>query len=512
MLDDVFWPGLLSITIMYLAVFFVGVWASRGAPEPSGEGDDALVELLLAGRTLPAWVGLLTMTATWVGGGYINGTAEQTFTSGVLWGGQAGLGYALSLVVGGLFYAARMRRMGYTTLIDPLEQRFGRGMAFALTIPAVLAEVLWSAAILVALGSTFGTIIGLDLKLSIVVSAAVAIAYTVFGGLRAVAWTDVFQLFLIVAGLGLAAPYVVGAVGGWGTITGAVSLSVSSPREAWSWSDYTVLLVLGGIPWNVYFQRVLSSPTPEAARRTSLLAGMLCAAMAVPPMVLGLAATQLTGADLGPGGDATLAAMTEQPALVLPYVLRYAVPQWVGVLGLGAVAAAVMSSVDSSMLSAASLLSWNGYRRLLNPSASAAQVARLVRWLIVVLGLFATVVALTYSSVSALWYLCGDLVYCILFPQLTAALFDPKANRSGAIAGLSVSVLLRLAGGDSTLGLPNLLYPDPVDGIEWPFRTVAMLGGVATLRIVSRLTGGFDPPKPAPLSGREARAEGALPT
>ncbi len=505
MLDDVFWPGLVSITVMYLAVFFVGVWASRGAPEPSGDGDDALEELLLAGRALPAWVGLLTMTATWVGGGYINGTAEQTFTSGVLWGGQAGLGYALSLVVGGLFYAARMRRMGYTTLVDPLEQRFGRGVAFALTVPAVLAEVLWSAAILVALGSTFGTIIGLDLQLSIVISAAVAIGYTVFGGLRAVAWTDVIQLFLIVAGLGLAVPYVISAAGGTGAVWhAATQTSMSSPQEVWSWSDFTILLVLGGIPWNVYFQRVLSSPTPEAARRTSLLAGLLCAGMAVPPMALGLSAALLPPEALGAGGEATLAAMQDQPALVLPYVLRYAVPQWVGVLGLGAVAAAVMSSVDSSMLSAASLLSWNGYRRLINPQASAEQVARLVRWLIVVLGILATVVALAYSSVSALWYLCGDLVYCILFPQLTAALFDPKANRTGAIAGLSVSILLRLGGGEATLGLPNLLYPDPVDGIEWPFRTVAMLGGLLTLLVVSRLTAAMDPAKPPPRSGRDA--------
>jgi high affinity choline transporter 7 len=223
-------------------------------------------------------------------------------------------------------------------------------------------------------------------------------------------------------------------------------------------------------------------------------------------MALGLAATQLTGADLGPDGEATLAAMTDQPALVLPYLLRYAVPQWVGVLGLGAVAAAVMSSVDSSMLSAASLLSWNGYRRLLNPAATAEQVARLVRWLIVILGVLATVVALTYSSVSALWYLCGDLVYCILFPQLTAALFDARANRTGAIAGLAVSIALRLAGGEGTLGLPNLLYPAPVDGIEWPFRTVAMLGGLVTLLVVSRLSGSFDPPKPALVSGRDAAA------
>ncbi|MBW2257148.1 MAG: hypothetical protein JRI25_21490 [Deltaproteobacteria bacterium] len=76
-------------------------------------------------------------------------------------------------------------------------------------IPAVLAELFWSAAILVALGSTFGAVMGLDLRVSILVSAAVAISYTVLGGLRAVAYTDVFQLFLILVGLGIAVPFVV---------------------------------------------------------------------------------------------------------------------------------------------------------------------------------------------------------------------------------------------------------------------------------------------------------------
>jgi high affinity choline transporter 7 len=167
------------------------------------------------------------------------------------------------------------------------------------------------------------------------------------------------------------------------------------------------------------------------------------------------------------------------------------------VLGLGAVSAAVMSSVDSSILSAASLVAWNGYRRLGNPDASAEQVGKLVRALVVVLGVSATVIALTYGSVSALWYLCGDIVYCVLFPQLTLALFDPKANRLGASSGLAASVVLRLLGGDGTLGLPNLVYPDWSDaGGEFPFRTLAMATGLVVALVVARATQSVDPPRP----------------
>ena len=54
---------------------------------------------MLAGRNLGVFVGILTMTATWVGGGYINGSAEETFKSGLVWT-QAPFGYSISLALG----------------------------------------------------------------------------------------------------------------------------------------------------------------------------------------------------------------------------------------------------------------------------------------------------------------------------------------------------------------------------------------------------------------------------
>ncbi len=487
------------MAVLYIAVFVVGIVASRGKSEAKGE--DALEELMLAGRSLPLWVGLLTMTATWVGGGYINGTAEYTFGSGVLWGAQAGVGYALSLIIAGLFYARIMRRHGFTTLVDPLESRYGKKTAAVLMIPAVLAETFWSAAILVALGSTFGTVIGIPLTPSIIASASVAIAYTVFGGLRAVAYTDVIQLFLILIGLGLAVPFAIDAAGGMPALTAAAqtdgSLWLGSTGEWLNYGDWMILLMLGGIPWNVYFQRVLSSPDENTAARTSMMAGVLCLCMAIPPLLLGLAGRGIDWSTLDTGTVDAAAALAESPTLILPYTLRYAVPVWVGVVGLGAVSAAVMSSVDSSILSAASLVSWNGYRRLINPAATADQVAKLVRVLVVVLGAGATVVALTVSSVSALWYLCGDVVYCVLFPQLSLALFDTKANRTGALAGFGVSVTMRLLSGETTLGIPAVLqWPVLTEGTEFPFRTVCMLTGLLTAIVVSRVTAASDPPKP----------------
>ncbi|MEZ4319796.1 MAG: sodium:solute symporter family protein [Myxococcota bacterium] len=495
MLTGIYWPGLVAVLVLYAAVFALGVWAGN-----QSKGDKSSEELLLAGRSIPLWIGLLTMTATWVGGGYINGTASTTYSSGLLWGSQAGLGYAASLVVGGLFFARRMRRAGYTTLIDPLQERYGDVSAAILMVPAVLAELFWSAAILVALGTTFGVVLGIqDTTTAILFSSAIAVIYTVAGGLRAVAYTDVLQMFLIIGGLCMAVPFVIGSAGGLGELP-IGPLVPASVEEAASYGDYFVLLMLGGIPWNVYFQRVLSAKDENAAAQLSIAAGVLCALMAIPPVLMGLAAQNLDWPALlaGSGVDAT--DLTRRWATdasdVLPYLMRYAVPQWVGVVGLGAVSAAVMSSVDSSILSGASLVAWNGYRQLVDPDISGDDMTKLVRVLIVVLGIAATVIGLTVQSIGLLWYLCGDIVYCVLFPQLTLALFDKQANRTGAMVGFALSVVLRLGGGVAVLGIPAFIpYPSFGD-FEFPFRTVAMLTGLVVAVVLSRLTASFDPPRP----------------
>lgn len=493
-MTELFWPAVLAMGAFYLATFAVGIGAARRG---SGRvGQRSLRELMLAGRSLPPWIALCTMSATWVGGGYVNGTAERTFSDGVFWGAQAGIGYALSLVAGGLFFARSMRRRGFATLIDPFERRYGPAVAAILMLPAVLAELFWSGAILVALGSTFAVMLGLQLPVAILGSAAIGIAYTALGGLRAVAYTDVLQLGLIFVGLGVAIPFVVGSAGGLGAVLEAGVASASfSGLEALSYADWSLLLVLGGIPWNVYFQRVLACRDADAAVRTSVAAGGICAVAAVPPLLLGLAATQIDWNAFGSAPDFLAARLDESPALVLPYLLRYAVPTWVAVLGLGAIAAAVMSSIDSSVLSASSMLTWNGYRKLIRPEAGPAELQWALRAGIVVLGSFATWVAFELESVAALWYLCGDLVYCVLFPQLALALFDRRANRVGALAGLGISLFLRLGGGDATLGLePFLPYPS-WDG-AFPFRSLAMVAGLATAWVMSRTTGRRFPPQP----------------
>src|SRR5688572_714267 len=200
--------AILTIGIMYAAFLVVGWFASRKVK------DGTTADLIVAGRSMPLWIATLTMTATWVDGGYLLGTAEGTFKSSLASGIQGGLCFGISLILGGLFFARKMRALEFTTLIDPFEARFGKSWAAVLFVPAMLGEVFWSAELLVAIGSTFGVILGMKLSTAILLSAAVVTAYTMVGGMWSVAYTDVFQLGLVALGLAVALPFALGEAGG----------------------------------------------------------------------------------------------------------------------------------------------------------------------------------------------------------------------------------------------------------------------------------------------------------
>src|SRR5262245_46744365 len=139
-------PAIAAVVAMYVAFLVVGWLASRKIKE------GAPADLIVAGRDMPMLVAALTMTATWVDGGYLLGTAEGVYKSSVQLGVQGGLCFGVSLIVGGIFFAAPMRRFAFTTLIDPFEARYGRTWAAVLFVPAVAGEVFWSAELLVAIG------------------------------------------------------------------------------------------------------------------------------------------------------------------------------------------------------------------------------------------------------------------------------------------------------------------------------------------------------------------------
>ena len=509
--------GAAAVVAMYGAFFLVGWAASRKVRHGTA------ADLIVAGRQMPLWIAALTMTATWVDGGYLLGTTEATYKSSIQLGLQGGVCFGISLIVGGLFFAGIMRRYAFTTLIDPFEARFGRKWAAVLVLPALAGELFWSAELLVAIGSTFGVVLGMSLVMAIVVSAVVTTAYTMLGGMWSVAYTDVFQLGLVALGLAVALPFALDAAGGfqfaWTHYVAArpaqsgILPPMHSVAGIWNaasivsgW-DVSLMLVFGGIPWNCYFQRVLSCTTPRKAQGHSILAGLLTLGFTVPPMLMGVAAFSY------PWSADAASRLQATPAETLPLLFARAVPPLVGLLGLAAIVGAVTSSFSSSILSAGSMFSWNWLKRLLRPQLSVGQMRRVIRSSILVFGAIATVLALKVQSVQALWFFTSDLVFVLLFPQLLFALFDKKVNRIGSIAAFSVALVLRVGGGEPLLGLNSFIpYPElfaallpgvPADwynasngAMLFPVKTFAAASGLVLLPLVSRATARWDRARP----------------
>jgi high affinity choline transporter 7 len=473
--------ALLAIGLIYASFIGIGWLASR---KTRGGGAD---DFMVAGRAMPLWLATFTMTATWVDGGYLLGTAEGAYRSSIASGLQGGVCFGISLIIGGLFFARRMRALEYHTLIDPFEARFGATWAVVLALPAVLAEMFWSAELLVALGSTFGVVLDLDLTTGIVISAAVVTLYTMAGGMWAVAYTDAFQLVLVGVGLAVALPYALSAAGG---ISHAWSVYQAAPHapalSSVTWWDVSIMLMFGGVPWNCYFQRVLSCRSPRAAQAHSILSGLMTIVLTIPPLLMGLVAF----AYVWP--PALADRLAAQPADALPLIFRHVVPPAIGLLGLAAIVGAVTSSFSSSILSAGSMFAWNVWLRLINPGLRMRGLTIVMRLAIAVLGIGAVWMALKVQSVQALWFFTSDLVFVLLFPQLVYALFDRKANLAGSVAAFSVSLVLRVGGGEPLFGVPALIpYPE-----WWPLKTVAASAGLILLPAVSRLTQSYSPARP----------------
>lgn len=117
----------------------------------------------------------------------------------------------------------------------------------------------------------------------------------------------------------------------------------------------------------------------------------------------------------------------------------------------------------------------------------------MIRGSVVVVGLAGMSLAFGEKSVFALWILSADLLYCIIFPQLTCVLHISFANGYGMIAGFVVGMVLRILSGEPALGIPAvLLYPwwKEIDGViiqSFPLRTFVMICSSVCIVGISKL-------------------------
>ncbi|XP_061430988.1 high affinity choline transporter 1-like [Lethenteron reissneri] len=480
--------GLVAVIVFYIAILATGVWASRKSRKTEKRSKSMRSEMAMVGdRKMNVIVGIFTTTATWVGGAYINGTAEVIYTPGMgLAWMQAPIGSAVSLFVAALFFAKPMRSRTYITMIDPFQIKYGKWMGSIFFIPAVFGDLFWAAATLTALGSTISVILDIDRMIAVMISAFVAIFYTLLGGLYSVAYTDIIQLGFIAIGLVVCVPFsmmnqAVTNIGN--TFTQPLYqepwVGTLNPRDVTRWLDNMVYMILGGIPWQVYFQRVLAAGSVAQAQYISFVSAFTTLLLAMPPLLIGAVAVS-TDWNMTTYGLPTPHERGEN-GMILPIVLQHICPYFISILGMGALAAAVMSSADSALLSASSLFTRNIYAKLIRPKASDRETLWVLRISILAIGSMAMILAIKTVSTYSLWLLCGDMAYVIVFPQFCLVLFFQASNSYGLVVGFVLGLFVRLTGGEALLGLPALFhYPGYYEegGLDYqmfPMKTLSMM-------------------------------------
>nr|KAG5708710.1 hypothetical protein BaRGS_034927 [Batillaria attramentaria] len=337
-----------------------------------------------------------------------------------------------------------MREKEYITMLDPIQQTFGRPATVLVYLASLWGDLLWTASILSALGTSLSVIAHVPLVIAVCMSAGVTMLYTMIGSMVAVAYTDIVQLLLIFVGLAVSVPFVL-------TDEKVASIETSSDTwlgsldssGMWTWVDLLLAMSFGTIPWQAYFQRVLSVSRPSEAVMFSVVGAFGALIFAVPSVLIGAASTSANWTSTA-WGHSPLSANLSEASMVLPLVIKEFTPPAVSVLGLGAISAAVMSSMDSSVLGSSAMFTHNIYRGLFRHKAKDRELMVVQRLAVLLIGLATIAISLSVPVIYGLFILAADIVYVIILPQLTYALFLPeRGSLLGSVVGFTVGVLLR---------------------------------------------------------------------
>lgn len=427
---DVVFLGVLGYVLVQVAI---GVVVSRRIRTE----DDYLV----AGRSLGYGLTTFTVFATWFGAETCIGAAGSIYENGLVGGTADPFGYALCLIFMGLVFAAPLWRLRLTTLADLFRQRYSQGVERMAVLLLVPTSLLWGAAQIRAFGQVLSASSGLEVSITITAAAGVVILYTIFGGLLADAWTDIVQGIALI--IGLVILFGVLMANGGGAELGAVDSarlqpfegSLLSVVEAWA------IPVCGSVLAAELVARVIAARSPTVARRSSLMAGSVYLFVGVIPVVVGL-----IGFRMMPG--------LEHPEQILPLLAREHLPTILYMLFAGALVSAILSTVDSALLVASSLISHNVVVPLW-PEMSERGKVLAARIGVAAFGIVAYVVALHAEGVYALVEEASAFGSAGIFTVIVFGLFTRFGSAGTAYLTLVTGILLWLLGAH-VLDLP---YP-----------------------------------------------------
>ncbi len=415
---------LLGVLAYVLVQFAVGVWVSRRISTES--------DYINAGRSLGLGVGAFTVFATWFGAEAIVGTAGQVYEKGLAGAGSDPFGYAIALVLAGIFFAATLWRRGLVTFADFFRQRFGPGVERLVVLALLPGSIFWAAAQIRAFGQVVSSVSDINVPMAITVASIIVVAYTVLGGLLADAITDLVQGIAIIVGLAVLAILAATSAGGFGASLAAV------PADRMALIDAPLLQMIerlavpicGTIVAVELVSRMLGCRSAATARSATVTGGLLYLMVGLVPVYLGL-----VGPALVPGLNGDVA---EQ---VVPQIAQKLMPGALFILFVGAMMSALLSTVDSVLLASAAQISHNILLRIV-PEASEAAKVRYARASVMALALVASILALTATSIRGLVEVASAASSTGIFVALLFGLHSGFGGAASAAAAIVTGALV----------------------------------------------------------------------
>lgn len=392
-------------------------------------------EFFIAGRTMTTPILICTLVSTYYGIDVLFGTSELAFNEGIVaWFGYSRPTYVF-FIIAAFLLTKRLRNEKFRSLPDVLERYYGRPAG----VFGAIASFIYSLPSLglFGLGMVFKVILGLDPKIGGLVLGGVALVYTLWGGLWAVAITDTIQFTLMCVTLAIAVPIVITKVGGFDYV--AQNLSP------------TYFDTLGGVPiWLVvvyastglsilvdpaFYQRIFAARSFRNVRNALLIGIVLWSAYDWCVTAGGMLAAAAVHAGILPADT--------HPNGALLRVVVFALPWGLTGLFLAGVLSAEMSTIDSYCLVAGGNVVYDIYRPVFNPRATDDQLIRLTKWGILLSWVLGYILAFYFERLLALWVFMSTVLTSTVFVPIMGGLF--WKGRKTKLAGL-----LSCAGGFAT--------------------------------------------------------------
>jgi SSS family solute:Na+ symporter len=452
-------------------------------------------DYLVAGRSLPAIVLVLTLLTSWIGAGSLFAGAENAYLNGfaALWqpaGGWLGL-----LLI--YFIAPRARKFAQFTLPDLLEVRYNQAARVLGTIAILFAFTAITSYQFRGGGDVLHLIFpqSVSSNLGTFIIAAFVILTTAMAGMSSVAYMDVAIGSLVTVICIIAVPMLFAKAGGWPGLHAALPPQyfevfgnyrlgpnhVVEPAymgfvRAMEFLVPTLLLMLGN---QVMYQKFFSARSEKDARIS--VVGWTLGTLVLETLIVAIA---VFGRALYPTGE-----VSHAPREIIPYTARHGLPALMGALLLGAVFAKVISTASNYLFSPATNLVNDIFVRYLSPDASNKRVLIVSRLAVVLLGCWALYQAIYAQSILAAMLYAYTIYSAALTPVVLAAFYSRRVTAWGAVAAIAVGTVVTLAWDSPAKAMMHLPQVLAQRDAIFP----ALFAAVAAMVVVSALT-----PKPAP--------------